>query len=184
MPDNAATERRKRAKDHYSHISGRVQMTSVEERHQLVDPKEIQVDRQPEALQVGVAPLTVPPNPDYNGYRVKSDDQPQIYLVLFGLRSWIQNPVDYNHLFRDWTGVLRFPRVQDLDATIPLGNPLTLGVRLAKGTDSAPVYLITNNVRMWVTSPAAMDKYWFAWNQIVPVPDEIISSISLGPSLS
>lgn len=159
-------------------------MTSVAERHQLVDPREIEVERKPEALPVGVTPVTVQPNPDYNGYRVKSLDRPEIYLVLFGLRRLILNPDDYNNLFRDWTGVLQFPTQADLDDTIPASGSLTAGVRTARGENSAPIYLITDNVRMWVTSPAVMDKYWFGWNLVVPVPDVIIGSIPLGPFLS
>ena len=161
-------------------------MANISEKHEHVDPQSIQVARAPDAAPVGVGvqPAVVQTNPDYNGYRVKADDSPKIYLVLFGLRRWIIDPDDYNHLFRDWGGVLRFPKTSDLDAIIPESESLTPGVRLAKGQGSAPIYLITDTVRMWVTSPAVMDKYWFSWDQVVVVPDVVIGSIPLGPALS
>ena len=35
------------------------------------------------------------------------------------------------------------------------------------------MYLISNGVKRWVTSPAAMDKYYFAWNRVYGVPFSI-----------
>ena len=152
-------------------------------KHEIADLRKLQVPAEPIPLSVGVSPQVVQPNNDYNGYRVKSDDRPEIYLVLFGLRRWILSPNDYNNLFRDWNGVLRFPKQSTLDATIPASGSLTPGVLLAKGAASAPIYLITDNLRMWVTSPQVMDKYYFAWNRVVVVPDNLVTSIPLGPNL-
>jgi len=133
---------------------------------------------------MGVTPTAVQPNTDYDGYRVKSDDRPEIYLVMFGYRRWIPNPATYNNLFRDWNGILRFPNRDALDNAIPEGAGIWDGAVLARGATLSPVYLITDNVRMWVTAPAVMDKYYFAWNKVVVVPNAIIQSIYNGASLS
>ena len=151
-----------------------------------VDPKEIQADSEPLAVAIGIPPTTIGPNDAYTGYRVKADrgpDNEKIYLVMFGLRHWIWGESTYNNLFRDWSGVLRFPTTDALREVIPETVSLTPGACLAKSSDSDPIYLINENRRLWVSSPAVMDKFYFDWGKVIVVPDNIITSIPLGPNL-
>jgi hypothetical protein len=148
-----------------------------------VDQREIQADSEPLVAAIGVRPTGIGPNNAYTGYRVKADDDPKIYLVMFGLRHWIPGERTYNNLFRDWSGVLRFPTTDALREVIPETVSLTAGACLAKSSDRDLIYLINENRRLWVSSPAVMDKFYFDWDKVVVVPDNIISSIPLGRDL-
>jgi hypothetical protein len=148
-----------------------------------------EVDREVlERLKADYAPLGVQPmetawaspRPDLNGLRVKLPNRPEIYLIDRGYRRWIPNPATYNNLFRDWNGI-----VTDISITdIPLSTQITSGAVLARGDGTAPVYLIDNGVKRWVTSPAAMDKYYFAWNRVYVVPPVLVNFIPNGASIS
>ena len=120
------------------------------------------------------------PRPDLNGLRVKLPNAPEIYLIDEGYRRWIPDPATYNNLFRDWNGI-----VVDIDINaIPLSMPISSGAILARGNGTAPVFLISNGVKRWITSPAAMDKYYFAWNRVYVVPVAFVNSIPNGSNIS
>jgi hypothetical protein len=118
--------------------------------------------------------------PDLAGLRVTSLTRGPIYLVNpEGLLQWVPNPPTYNNLFRDWNGVISLDT-----APLSIGTALSDGAILAKGHVSAPVYIISNGKKRWITSPAAMDKYYFAWERIYVVPQVLIDSIPTGNSWS
>ena len=115
--------------------------------------------------------------PDLNGLRLQIPGNPAIWLILNGVRRHIPNPATYDNLFRNWSGI-----VQDINANeIDDGGPISNGARLARPANEAPVYLITNDVKMWVPSPAVMDEYHFDWNKVVSLPKVAIDSIPDGP---
>ncbi|MEU8581970.1 hypothetical protein [Streptomyces abikoensis] len=118
--------------------------------------------------------------PDLNGLRIKAVNAPNIYLVLDGKRHWIPNPATYNNLFRDWNGVVSVLDVGGITA----GGALSDGAFLGKASGRPEVYLFSNGIKRWITSPAAMDKYYFAWNRIQNLPIEAVNSIPDGPSIS
>ncbi|MEV4443177.1 hypothetical protein AB0K09_30070 [Streptomyces sp. NPDC049577] len=118
--------------------------------------------------------------PELNGMRVKPVNGPAVYLVLDGRRRWIPNPATYNNLFRDWNGI---QSVIDI-GSIPDGGALSDGAFLGKAPNAPEVYLISNGVKRWITSPAAMDKYYFAWNKIVNVSPVAIAAIPSGAAIS
>ncbi|MEU7164481.1 hypothetical protein AB0A70_07525 [Streptomyces morookaense] len=118
--------------------------------------------------------------PDLNGLRIKAVNGPAIYLVLDGRRHWIPNPTTYNNLFRDWNGVVS---VLDI-GNITEGGALSDGAFLGKAPDQPQVYLFSNGVKRWITSPAAMDKYYFAWNRIQNLPGEAVNSVPSGATIS
>jgi hypothetical protein len=147
--------------------------------HKTADAAELEVAAKPLTLGVGLAPAGAGPRPDLNGLRLKSPAAPAIYLVLDGFRRWIPDPDTYNNLFRDWNGV-----IVDIDIdSVPEGSSLTSGAVLARPIGMAPVYLVSNSAKRWVTSPAAMDKYYFAWNRIIEVPHVLLDSIPEGPPI-
>jgi hypothetical protein len=117
---------------------------------------------------------TVQSRPDLAGLRVKAPNAAPIYLIdPEGYRRWIPDPTTYNNLFRDWNGV-----VVALDvASIPERPALSHGAVLVRGDGQAPVYLVSNGVKRWITSPAAMDKYYFSWDRIQVLPPVVVDSI-------
>ena len=162
--------------------------------HKTADPKEIEKQYKsgktgaPERwssmkleMNVGLAPQAFgSPRPDLNGLRVKLPNAPAIYLIDQGYRRWIPDPPTYDNLFRNWDGV-----VVDIDIIeIPEATPLSHGASLARAAGTAPVHLVSNGQKRWVTSPAVMDKYWFAWNKVVEVPASLIDSIPSGSPIS
>jgi len=116
----------------------------------------------------------------YDGYRVKTASDPQVYVVIDNQKCYIPNPGTYNNLFENWNDIQTLTPAE-LNG-IPTGTPLTSGSVLAKGT-FAPVYLITNGQKRHVKSQETMDKYDFAWNKIVSTPDVILDSIPDGSDI-
>ncbi|GAA3028639.1 hypothetical protein GCM10020000_01440 [Streptomyces olivoverticillatus] len=119
-------------------------------------------------------------HPELNGLRVKGINGPEIYLILDGRRHWIPNPATYNNLFRDWNGI---QTIVDPDS-IDNGGQLSDGAFLGKSPNAPEVYLISNGVKRWITSPAAMDKYYFNWNRIKYVEPVALQAIPQGGNIS
>src|ERR1700732_1131 len=118
--------------------------------HATATAAEIQVKTPPPVVQVGIQPHVTHPRPDLAGLRLKSPTGPQVYLIdPEGYRRWIPNPTTYNHLFRDWNGI-----ITDIN-TIEIAEaaPLTDGAVLAVGAGTGPVYLVSNGMKRWITSP-------------------------------
>src|SRR5262245_24593851 len=99
----------------------------------------------PFAVAVGAESWSAP-RTDLAGIRIKSPNAPAIYLIdPDGYRRWIPDPDTYNNLFRDWNGI-----VVDIDVvSIPEGAPLTSGAVLARPSNAAPVYLVSNGQKRW-----------------------------------
>lgn len=119
------------------------------------------------------------PRLDLDGLRVTPPRGGPIYLIMDGVRRWIPNPATYNNLFRDWNGV-----ITDLNVNaIPKGPALLDGAVLFRG-DGAPVYLMDVAGKRWVTSPAAMDKYYFNWSKIAVLPGVVVNAVPNGANIS
>jgi hypothetical protein len=137
----------------------------------------------PTILQVNLpvpAPGTVL-RQDLAGQRIATPGDTAIYLVdIDGSKRHIPDPTTYNNLFRDWSGI------QAVDAsTIWSGPALTSGAYLATAQETlGAVYLIDNGQKRWITSPAAMDKFWFNWNTVRKVPQSTLTPIPNGPDIS
>lgn len=120
------------------------------------------------------------PRPDLNGVRLKGPANPAIYVVIDGYRRWIPNPATYNNLFRDWNGVLVVSNLPD----IAEAEPLSSGAVLARPAGMAPVYLVSNGVKRWITAPSVMDKYYFDWSKVQSLPITVVNSIPTGSNIS
>ena len=149
--------------------------------HATARAKDLEVKTEPPVLKLGTTPQTTVPRPDLAGLRLITPNNPAIYLVdPLGFLRWIPDPATYNNLFRDWNGI-----VTDVDLiNIAQGGPLSSGALLAQGIGTFEVYLVSNAAKRWITSPAAMDKYYFNWDRIVQVPDILVEYIPLGPNWS
>jgi hypothetical protein len=146
--------------------------------HKTADAKELQQKTKPPVASIGMQPDTLVPRPDLNGLRVKLPADPAVYLIDDGLKRHIPDPTTYTNLFRDWNGIIIDININE----IPSGSDISIGAVLARGDGTAPVYLIDQGVKRWITSPAAMDKYYFSWDRVVVVPITLLTSIPDGAS--
>lgn len=147
----------------------------------LVSASEIEVKTTQIEVTRGIAQASsLSARPDLAGLRLTPLTGGPIYLVNpEGLLQWIPNPNTYNNLFKDWNGVYRVDT-----ATLPIGTALSDGAVLAKGNASNAVYIVSNGKKRWITSPDAMNKYYFNWSHVYVVPQILINSIPTGSSWS
>jgi hypothetical protein len=117
------------------------------------------------------------PRPDLSGLRLIAPNGGAIYLVdPHGYLRLIPDPTTYYNLFRDLNGI-----VTDVDLiNIAMGPPLTSGALLAQGVGTLAIYLVSNGSKQLVTSPAAMDKYYFNYNTVAHVPYILVEYIPSG----
>ncbi|TGD57030.1 hypothetical protein [Flavobacterium humi] len=146
-----------------------------------VPVEEIEVKTTPMSLTVGISPDSLAiPRPDLAGLRLTSLKGGPVYLVNpEGYLQMIPNPQTYNSLFRDWSNIIK----ADL-LNIATGSPITDGAVLAKADNSAAVYIVSNGVKRWINSAAAMDKYYFNWDAILTVPHVLVDFIPSGQTWS
>lgn len=150
------------------------------QQHKTAPAKELEIKTQFLGPKAGVKqPTNSTPRPDLAGMRVKLPDDAAIYLIdPLGYRRWIPNPPTYNNLFINWDGVIIDININEISTE----SPLTSGAVLAKGQESDPVYLVSNNQKRHIASPAVMSKYYFNWDTIYEVPQILIDLIQTGPS--
>ena len=103
---------------------------------------------------------------DLNGLRVQLPGDSRVYLVDQGRIRHIPNPLVYNALFRDVGGIVPDININE----IATGEPVPETAILFRTTDNPKVWLLDgvppHQVKRWITSPAAMDRYHFNWNTI------------------
>ncbi|MEU7902220.1 hypothetical protein [Actinoplanes sp. NPDC049118] len=118
------------------------------------------------------------PRPDLAGVRVKAPNKSEVYVIdPEGYRRWIPSPSTYESLFRNWSDIH-----SDLNTSqIPERSKLDSDAFLAKSPSGNQVYLVSNGQKRWIVSPAAFDKYWFAWNKIREVPATALDNVPTGP---
>ncbi|MDQ1833128.1 hypothetical protein [Massilia scottii] len=117
---------------------------------------------------------------DLNGLRMQLPGAPAIYLIDRGVKRHIPDPTTYNNLFRDWSGIVQDPHLNNIDT----GTPLSHGAVLAQAQGDAAVYLIDQGVKRHIASPATMDRYYFDWNKIQHVAPILIRSIQNGHTIA
>jgi hypothetical protein len=115
------------------------------------------------------------PRTDLNGLRVQQYGDPNVYLIDQGLRRWIPSREVMARLFAtaahryDGTapGVILDLHVSQMDA----GPQLPEESVLFQAADSPQVFLLDHDangeqVKRWITTPAAMDRFQFDWAKI------------------
>jgi hypothetical protein len=147
-------------------------------KHETADPNKLRVETKPFAMGLGASPKGTPmARPDLAGVRMKLPNDPAIYLIdPDGYRRWIPDPETYNNMFRNWDGV-----IVDIDVNdIAVASQLSHGALLIKASSSAPVYLLSNGIKRWITAPEVMDKYYFSWDRIYQMPPAVVDAIPRG----
>lgn len=118
---------------------------------------------------------------DFEGKRIKGDASDPVYLVLDGKLCHIANPTVYKALFG--TGDITYQTVpQQMVDSFPKGPQLNRRTPLVKGFD-APVYLIVQDKKRWLSSPDVFNRYKFAGSEIVPIGD-VVDLVASGPQIS
>jgi hypothetical protein len=113
---------------------------------------------------------------ELNGLRVRAPGQAETYLIDQGQRRWIPNPETFNNLFSGEVTV-------SIDSiNIPRGPDMTNGAILAQC--NATVFLIDNNVKRGISSPAVMEKYGFNWGQVQSTHCILLDFIQNGPTIT
>jgi hypothetical protein len=126
--------------------------------------------------QVGV---TAQPLPELNGLLLQLPGTPKVYLVLNGFRCWIPDPQTFQNLFVPTATVF-----QDINiGVVSEGPALTTGAVLAQAAGSAPVYLVSNGVKMWIPTPDILNRYQFNSAKIQTVAPVLINFIPNGPDV-
>ena len=140
-----------------------------------VSAKKLETTTEPLTVQIGGDALIAEPRPDLAGLRITRPVVGGVYLVgPEGFLHHVPNGDTYNNLFKNWDGIF-----ETIDQ-IAKGEPLTVGAILARGSGRDAVFLVSNNVKRWITSPAVMDKYYFTYKNIVQVPAILIDFIPTG----
>ncbi len=117
---------------------------------------------------------------DLDGLRMQLPGNPAIYLIMDGMKHWIPDPPTFNNLFRDWSGIVQDPHLNEIDN----GPQISEGAVLAQAQGAAPVYLIDQNHKRWITSPATMDRYNFNWNRVNHVAPILVEAIPAGTNIA
>jgi hypothetical protein len=139
----------------------------------------IEVKTEPLRVKMGITPSAVVPRADLAGLRLKAPNNPDIYLVVpDGYLRYIPNPTTYNNLFRDWNGVILSHDIPN----IAKGLDLTDGAVLVQPIGTIAVYIVSKGIKGRITSPGAMDKYYFNWDTVFEVPRVLVDSIPAGVS--
>jgi hypothetical protein len=123
------------------------------------------------------------PRPDLAGQRMQEPGQTEVYLIDDnGLKRWIPNPATYDNLFPDWDGIVADPDLPNIETGLQISD----GALLAKDPNSAPIWFIdpAYQKKRWVTSPAAMNKFHFNWNNVIHVPNNVLEAIPDGGQIT
>lgn len=104
---------------------------------------------------------------------------PAIFLVLDGLARHIPNPQTFNQLFPNWNNIK--PVAATTEA---VGQPLSDGAYLAGGGADGKVYLVNQNVKRWIVSPDAFNKYHFSWGAIRKLSEKELNAIPTGATIN
>jgi hypothetical protein len=103
---------------------------------------------------------------DLNGLRLQVPGIDTIYLVDEGKIRGIPSPEVYNHLFRDWNGIVQDIDVNEIDA----GEKIPDTAILFKVEDLDTVYLLDgiapNQIKRGIVSVEVFDQYNFSWDQV------------------
>ncbi len=85
----------------------------------------------------------------------------------------------FNSLFRD-DAVISTLR-GDL-RRLPQCTALPAGAIMLRGQGTSGVYLVADEVRYGIASPAVMDKYGFAWEKVLEAPAPVLALFPEGPT--
>ena len=116
------------------------------------------------------------PDRELAGKLLKAPNSEDIYLIDPSGYRRLTPAATFNKLFRDDVAVKRTAATSD----IALGPSLS-GATLIKSDEDAKVYLLCNNTKRWIVSPAVFTKYGFDWGKIKLQEQDTVDDIPNGP---
>ncbi len=117
------------------------------------------------------------PNPALDGHRVRSASDPHLYFVWKGgYKSWIPDLATYGSIFDKSTPVTVIG--PEHLKNIANGSAITSGALLARASGEYAIYLITNNTKNHISSPATLKYCHFGASK--PYPHVLIDFIPSG----
>lgn len=134
-------------------------------------------------MPLSVNPLSArsPQLADFEGKRLKGSTGASVYLVLDNTLRHIVDTTVYEGLFGSKT--VTFDLIpQPLIDAYAKGPPLDAHTPLVKGFD-APVCLIDQGKKRWITSVDAFNRYGFNWGKVVSI-GSIIDLVPTGANIS
>src|ERR1044072_2721790 len=131
------------------------------------------------AVSKNSAQATPEPAPQYNGPLRQTPGTPQVYLILNDLACWVPDLTTLGNLFVPGAKIVQDSNLDN----IKQGEALTSGAVLAEATGTAPVYLLTNGVKMWIPNWDIFNDYQFNKTNIQLVSPDKINSIPTGPNV-
>jgi hypothetical protein len=133
-------------------------------------------------LGIRVAATDDGARPDLDGLRVKTPNSGAVYLIMDqGYRRYIPNPATYGQLFRNWDGIITDIDVGLIPELPALSN---LAVLARPSVGEGRIYLVSNGRKCWVTSTAAMDRYYFDFAKVQVLSPAVIDAIPNGPDIN
>lgn len=127
------------------------------------------------AKAVHVCSLPAPPETT-EGTRILDTSSGSVYLALDGALRHIPDPQTYTNLYKDWSGIVSRPNVDNY----LIGAPITEGASLVKGTPDNKVFLLLEGGKRWISSTPVFDRFGFNWSAIRTVPADELNAIPDG----
>jgi hypothetical protein len=102
---------------------------------------------------------------------------PDIYLVdPAGYRRRISNQATFNRLFRDWSGIIDVPDLENIAEHATLDTD----TMLIQGDADETIYVLDGRCRRVLTDHSVMEKYWFNWDRVSVVRQRLVDQVPLG----
>lgn len=138
------------------------------------------VDQLPlEAFELSCSQFGVP-HPELAGCKVRIRGKAPIYVIdRLGYRRLIPFPLTFMNLFQD-AAVFQGVIVANSVAEIAEGPALDEGAVLLRGRSSELIYLLDQGRKRLITNALIMQKYDFAEESVVVVPQIVIDAIPEG----
>jgi hypothetical protein len=117
-------------------------------------------------------------HPELNGKRVKTEEDPTMYLVVDGVRRAFSSEEQYHRLWSSWDGH-EVMDVSDIDE----GPALDSGVYLAQEDGSTRLFVVNGGEKLFVPSEEVLNKFAFDTSLARLLPTADLDAISNGPDL-
>ncbi len=125
------------------------------------------------------SPPALPPPRSLDGTLVKELDLPAVYVIYGNAKFWIPSPQVFSAMGFNWNNVKVVP-----DGSLTCMSGVPIDGTLLKEFSTAPVYVMKNGKKCWISSPQVFNRLGFNWGDVRVVPDGGLSAIPDGPTLT
>jgi hypothetical protein len=93
-----------------------------------------------------------------------------------GYRRRISNPATHERLFRDRSGIIDVPDLENIAEHAALDTHTII----IRGDADEAIYVLDAGRRRALTHRLVMDKYWFSWDCVSIVRQRLVEQVPLG----